>query len=141
MAAGRVLVSMLNFNSGEAGVTTLESLTHQDHDAMDLVVLPTYREGFPNVPLEAAAMALPVVATNVPGCVDAVQDGVTGTLVPPRDPDALAEAIRGYLRDAERGRAHGRAGRERVLRDFRQPVVWDALLAEYFRLIGPAALS
>lgn len=111
------------------------------YSAMDLVVLPTYREGFPNVPLEAAAMALPVVATNVPGCVDAVQDGVTGTLVPPRDPDALAEAIRGYLRDAERGRAHGRAGRERVLRDFRQPVVWDALRAEYFRLIGPAALS
>src|SRR5690606_24311999 len=40
--------------------------------AMDVVVLPTYREGFPNVPLEAAAMGLPVVATRIPGCVDAV---------------------------------------------------------------------
>ena len=49
---------------------------------MDVVVLPTYREGFPVVPMEAAAMELPVVATEVPGCVDAVQDSVTGTLVP-----------------------------------------------------------
>ena len=106
------------------------------YSAMDLVVLPTYREGFPNVPLEAAAMALPVVATNVPGCIDAVQNGVTGILVPPRDPDALADAIRGYLRDGERSRAHGGAGRERVLRDFRQPVVWDALRAEYSRLMA-----
>ena len=53
--------------------------------AMDLVVLPTYREGFPVVPLEAAAMALPVVATRIPGCVDAIEDGVTGTLVEARN--------------------------------------------------------
>src|SRR5688572_32404276 len=46
---------------------------------------PTYREGFPQVPLEAAALERPVVATRVTGCVDAVVDGETGTLVPPRD--------------------------------------------------------
>jgi glycosyltransferase involved in cell wall biosynthesis len=106
------------------------------YSAMDLVVLPTYREGFPNVPLEAAAMALPIVATKVPGCVDAVQDGITGTLVPARDAPSLANAMRDYLRDPERCRAHGQAARERVLRDFRQADVWAALHAEYTRLIG-----
>jgi len=53
--------------------------------AMEVCVLPSYREGLPNVLLEAAAMEVPVVATEIPGCVDAVQKDVTGLLVPPRD--------------------------------------------------------
>jgi glycosyltransferase involved in cell wall biosynthesis len=101
----------------------------------DLVVLPTYREGFPNVPLEAAAMELPVVATLIPGCIDAVQDGVTGTLVPARDADALREAIGRYLDDPSLRQQHGKAGRERVLRDFRQEVIWEAIYQEYCRLL------
>ncbi|NND04623.1 MAG: glycosyltransferase family 4 protein, partial [Acidimicrobiia bacterium] len=60
--------------------------------AMVLLVLPSYREGLPNALLEAAAMELPVVATQVMGCVDAVDDGVTGTLVPARAPERLAGA-------------------------------------------------
>jgi glycosyltransferase involved in cell wall biosynthesis len=104
--------------------------------AMDLVVLPTYREGFPNVPLEAAAMGLPVVATRIPGCVDAVQDGVTGTLVPVRDTDALASAIRRYLDDPALRRDHGAAGRERVLRDFRQEVICEAMYQAYLSLLA-----
>jgi glycosyltransferase involved in cell wall biosynthesis len=113
--------------------------------AMDVVVLPTYREGFPNVPLEAAAMGLPVVATRVPGCVDAVADGFTGTLVPARDAAELTRALTRYLEDPELGRRHGRAGRERVLQEFRQEVIWESLRLEYLRLLasrgipGPAA--
>jgi len=103
--------------------------------AMDVLALPTYREGFPNVVLEAASMELPVVATRIPGCVDAVIDGVTGTLVPPRDAAALAEAIRTYLRDPKLCRAHGLAGRERVLREFRREVIWQATYDEYVRLL------
>lgn len=103
--------------------------------AMDIVAMPTYREGFPNVPLEAAAMELPVVATRVPGCVDAVEDGITGTLVPARDADALAAAIRRYLEDPELRRRHGMAGRLRVLRDFRQELIWEAMHQEYRRLL------
>jgi len=108
--------------------------TPRYYRAMDVVALPTYREGFPVVPLEAAAMGLPVVATDVPGCVDAVVHGVTGTLVPPRDVPALAAALRTYLADAELRRGHGAAGRERVLRDYDSRRLWDALHDEYVRL-------
>ena len=80
-------------------------------------------------------MELPVVATLVPGCVDAVQDGVTGTLVAPRDTAALTAAIRDYLLDPVLRRRHGRAGRERVLREFRPEDIWEELYTEYTRLL------
>jgi len=102
---------------------------------MHLLVLPSYREGFPNTPLEAAAMELPVVATRIPGNVDAVEDEVTGLLVPPRDAEALEQAIRRYLDCPELRQQHGKAGRERVLRLFRQEVVWEALYNEYMDLL------
>ena len=98
---------------------------------MDVVVLPTYREGLPTVPLEAAAMRLPVVATRVPGCVDAIVDGVTGTLVPVRSVAPLVEAVAAYLRDRERGHRHGSNGRDRVLRDFAPEAVWARVFALY----------
>jgi glycosyltransferase involved in cell wall biosynthesis len=104
--------------------------------AMDLLVLPTYREGFPVVPLEAAAMELPVVATRVPGCVDAVRDEETGILVPPRDPEALESALRRYLDEPALRRRHGQAARARVLRDFRQEVIWKAVHDEYVAALG-----
>lgn len=108
--------------------------------AMDLLALPTYREGFGQVSLEAAAMGLPVVATRVPGCVDAIRDGVTGLLVPPRDPVELAAAIRRYLLDPALRIDHGRAGRERVLRDFRPEDLAVATFEEYARLLRSEGL-
>jgi glycosyltransferase involved in cell wall biosynthesis len=103
--------------------------------AMDLVVLPSYREGFPNVPLEAGAMALPVIATRVPGCQDAVQEGVTGALVEPRDGAGLTDAIRTYVTDSGMRACHGRNARARVLRDFQPEAVWEATRQEYLRLL------
>jgi glycosyltransferase involved in cell wall biosynthesis len=117
-------------------LTGLEWDTPPLYAAMDIVVLPTYREGFPNVPLEAASMELPVVATDIPGCVDAVRNGVTGMLVPPRDWRALAKAIGQYLRDPELRLRHGRAGRARVLREFRQELIWEAIHQEYRRQLA-----
>ena len=112
--------------------------TARMYAVLDLVALPTYREGFPNVLLEAAAMALPVVATRVFGCVDAVVDGVTGTLVEARDAAALAGAIERYLRDPGLRRTHGDAARARVLRDFVPADIWAASHDHYRELLAAA---
>jgi glycosyltransferase involved in cell wall biosynthesis len=104
--------------------------------AMDVLVLPTYREGFPNVPLEAAAMGLPVVATRVPGCVDAVVDGETGMLVAPRDPRELEEALKRYVAEPSLRRLHGKNARERVLERFRPEEIWRSVHSEYVNLLG-----
>lgn len=111
------------------------------YTAMDVVTLPTYREGLPNVPLEAAAMQLPVVATRVPGCIEAVQDGVTGTLVPLYDVEALAVALRTYLQNPQLRQQHGHAGRDRVLREFSQEVLWEAWYQEYQHLLRAKGLT
>jgi glycosyltransferase involved in cell wall biosynthesis len=103
--------------------------------AADVVALPTYREGLPYVPLEAAAMARPVVCSDVPGCSDAVRDGVTGMLVPVRDVAALAEAVGRYLADPALRERHGRAARARVLADFRPETVWRSTYDTYRRLL------
>jgi glycosyltransferase involved in cell wall biosynthesis len=108
--------------------------------AMDVFTLPTYREGFPNVPLEAAAMGLPVVATKIPGCIDAVQDGVTGTLVPSHNGSALAQGIRNYLVNSQLRQQHGLAGRDRALREFRQEDIWQALDQEYVQILTSKGL-
>ncbi len=101
------------------------------YSALDVLVLPTYREGFPNTPLEAASMGLPVVATRVPGCIDAVADELNGILVPPRDAPALAQALDRYLSDPALRERHGEAGRLRAVREFRRDDVWSALATFY----------
>ena len=112
-----------------------QSNTPPFYTIIDVLALPSHREGFANVLLEAAALELPVVATRIPGCMDAVQDGVTGTLVPPHDATSLARALCRYLRDPALRRHHGAAGRERVLRDFRPEILWQAVYQEYVRCL------
>ncbi len=86
--------------------------------AADIVVLPSLSEGFPFVLLEALAMSRPVVATRVNGVPEIIEDGRTGLLVPPRDPQALETAIRRLLLDPAKAAHMGRAGRTRVAQRF-----------------------
>jgi glycosyltransferase involved in cell wall biosynthesis len=87
-------------------------------ESLDVVVLPSWTEGLPVVLLEAMAHARPVVATPVGGTPELVVDGETGLLVPPRDPEALADALRRLLGDPDLARRLGEAGRERVAERF-----------------------
>ena len=119
-------------NDPRVHLTGLSWDTPALYAAMDVFCLPSYREGFPNVVLEASSMRLPVVATRIPGSVDAVSHGVTGTLVPVRDAGALEEALARYAADPALRARHGAAGREAVLRSFAQERIWAALL-QYYR--------
>ena len=83
-----------------------------------IVVLPSYREGFPKALIEAAACGRAVITTDVPSCRDAIIEGRTGRLVPVRDSAALADAMRGLIEDGETRRKMGIAGRKHAEQAF-----------------------
>ncbi len=105
----------------------------------NIIVLPSYREGMPKTLLEAAASARAVVTTDVPGCRDAIVPGVTGSLVPPRDPAGLADAIAGLCSNAELRRAMGRAGRGLAEREYDLNAVIDTHFSIYSDMMGHAS--
>jgi glycosyltransferase involved in cell wall biosynthesis len=85
---------------------------------MDVFVFPTHREGLGKVLLEAADAGKPVISTFTTGVVDVVQNGVTGLLVPPRDAEALANAVSALLNDRAMAARMGTAARQLVRRHF-----------------------
>lgn len=106
----------------------------------DCVVLPSYREGLSRVLLEAGAMARPAIATDVPGCRDAIEPGVTGMLCAVRDPASLAERMIAMLTlPADARMAMGRAARARVIADFAEDHVIAAYRAALARAIAMRA--
>ena len=103
--------------------TGMTSCVQMYLQALDVFVLPSYREGFPRSILEAMATGLPVVTTNIRGCREAVVEGLNGLIVPPRDADALTVAVRQLLDDPQRASAMGEASLMRVRAHFTEEVV------------------
>ena len=103
-------------------------------EAADVFVLPSYREGFPNSLLQAGAMELPSIATDICGCNEIVKDGVNGLLVPARDEEALRQAMTALRDDPERRRRMGVQAAEQVKSRFSCRIVWEALVHFYGRV-------
>jgi glycosyltransferase involved in cell wall biosynthesis len=99
------------------------------YSQMDVLVLPSLREGFPNVVLEAAAMAIPSVVSDATGCVDSVVDQVTGLVVPVGDPDALADALISLAHERGLLRTMGSSARQRAIQSFNPQRVVQGVLA------------
>jgi glycosyltransferase involved in cell wall biosynthesis len=105
-------------------------------EAAQVVVLPSYREGLPKVLIEAAACGRAVVTTDVPGCRDAIEPGITGVLVPVRDAAALADAMEALINDPVRCEVMGAAGRLLAEKAFDVRQVVAAHLQIYQELIS-----
>jgi glycosyltransferase involved in cell wall biosynthesis len=96
------------------------------------LAFPSYREGFPNVVLQAGAMGLPSIVTDINGCNEIIEDGVNGVIVPPRDEEALYNAMKYFVEHRDTDvRAMAERARPIIVDRFEQHKVWEALLAEY----------
>lgn len=106
---------------------------HPFYEAANCVVLPSYHEGMSNVLLEAAATGRPLITSDIPGCREAVEDGVSGYICPAKDADALYDAMQRFVELPESRRAEmGRRGRERMEKRFSK----DAVIAETMKWLG-----
>jgi glycosyltransferase involved in cell wall biosynthesis len=107
---------------------------------MNVLAFPSYREGLPNAPMEAAACEVPVVGYRATGTVDVVLDGETGALVDLGDRQGLAEALGRYLNDARLCARHGASARRRVADLFHRDLVWQAWL-DFYRGLPTRAIT
>jgi len=101
------------------------------YSIMDIFVLPSYREGFPVTLLEASAMELPIITTDIPGCNEAVKNNLNGILIKPCDHQHLADSIEQLIIDKKLAWSMGIAGRKRVESDFQPINIWKETLDIY----------
>ena len=128
----------------DLGLANVHFLGHRDDvpgllRQMDILVLPSLWEGMPNAVMEAMAASRPVVATAVHGTPELVDDGVTGILVPARDPRALCAGLRRLLGDGDLRRRMGEAGRRRIAERFSEERMTAATIELYQALLRSAA--
>lgn len=114
------------FSVSEEFMKTQSSIHYMGHQEnirhilsqSNIFVLPSYREGLPRTSMEAASMGLPIVTTDVVGCRETVEDGVSGFIVPPQNGVALAKAIEKLLLNPSLRTKMGKAGREKAIKEF-----------------------
>lgn len=100
----------------------------------DCLAFPSYREGFPNVVLQAGAMGLPSIVTDINGCNEIIVEGENGIIIPVKDSDALYKAMSKMVAESIFRQRLQQNARQMIVSRYEQQVVWDAILAEYRRL-------
>ena len=102
----------------------------------DALVFPSYREGFPNVVMQAGAMGLPSIVTDINGCNEIIAYGKNGLIIPPKDTQALYNSIKQLSTQPSLFANLKANSREMITSRYERQQVWDALLFEYQRLLG-----
>lgn len=102
--------------------------------ASDILVLPSYREGFPNVVLQAGAMGVPTIVTDINGCNEIIQHSINGLIVPPKDSNALSNAMLSFIENPAQIHLMRPACIQRVNQLYRTELIWEALLNKYKEL-------
>ncbi len=100
------------------------------YSLMDIFILPSYREGFPTVVLEASAMEIPVITTRSTGCVDSIVENETGIFTKITPLEIVGKIIY-YISNPTVAKSHGKAGREHVVNNFRQEIIWNELYDKF----------
>lgn len=117
-------------NDSSIVFTDFVSETSPFYDLMDIFILPSYREGFPTVALEASSMELPVIITKATGCEEAIINNETGVFTS-IDPFDIADKILYYYNNPKIIAKHGKKGRLFVQENFEQTKIWDAIIQEF----------
>jgi len=107
------------------------------YGSIDIMVLPSHREGFPRSLVEAAAMGKPIITTDARGCREAVRDGENGILVPPGNAHALQQAMETLVRDKPLRIAMGKKSREKAEREFDMTKLVETIANVYNQLLSP----
>ena len=104
------------------------------------LVFPSYREGFPNVVLQAGAMGLPSIVSNINGCNEIIEEGFNGTIVPSKNKELLYLSMQRIIRDEVWRNKLQKNARERINSHYKQQLVWEALLLEYQKIMKEKGL-
>jgi glycosyltransferase involved in cell wall biosynthesis len=97
----------------------------------NVLAFPSYREGFPNVVMQAGAMELPSIVTNINGCNEIIKEGVNGLIIPPKDENELYLAMLNIIENPSKQKELANASRKMICDNYQRQVIWEALLQEY----------
>jgi len=119
-----------------------ESITHVGYQKdvrpyfaiSDILAFPSYREGFPNVVMQAGAMGLASIVTDINGCNEIIESGMNGIIIPPKNEEALLDAMKFMLNNPEERINMANSSRSKIENNYQQKIVWNALLKEYQNL-------
>lgn len=100
----------------------------------DVLAFPSYREGFPNVVMQAGAMGLASIVTDINGCNEIIENGKNGLIIPPKDEEALFNAMKFMIDNPEERLSMANSSRSKIENNYQQKIIWNALLKEYQNL-------